>query len=62
MKVVRVSIVIMKGNKHNGLYVLQGTVVTGNVSVSSSLYLDKTLMWHLRLGHISEKGLRVLEK
>ena len=53
---------IMKKNKHNGLYVLQGIVVTGNVSVSSSLGLDKTLMWHLRLGHISEKGLRVLEK
>ena len=23
---------------------------------------DKTRLWHLRLGHISEKGLRELEK
>ena len=52
MKVVRVSIVIMKGNKHNGLYVLQGTTVTRDVSVSASL----------GLGHMSEKWLKVLEK
>ncbi|KAH9685181.1 Integrase catalytic domain-containing protein [Citrus sinensis] len=62
MKVIRGSIVVMKGNMHNSLYVLQGTAVTGDVSVSSNLGLDKTLMWHLRLGHMSEKGLRVLEK
>ncbi|KAH9670747.1 hypothetical protein KPL70_017094 [Citrus sinensis] len=30
MKVVRGSIVVMKGNKQNGLYVLQGTAVTGD--------------------------------
>ena len=52
----------MKGNKHNGLYVLQGTAVTGNLSASLSLDLDKTLIWHLRLRHMSEKRLRVLEK
>ncbi|KAH9682681.1 hypothetical protein KPL71_027445 [Citrus sinensis] len=62
MKVVRGSIVVMKGNKQNGLYVLQGTAVTGDVSISASLGLDKTLIWHLRLGHISENGLKILEK
>ena len=62
MKVVRGSIVVMKGNKQNGLYVLQGTAVTGDVSISASLGLDKTLIWHLRLGHMSEKGLKILEK
>ncbi|KAH9716107.1 Integrase catalytic domain-containing protein [Citrus sinensis] len=62
MKVVRGSIVIMKWNKQNGLYVLQGTAVTGDVSILASLGLDKTLIWHLRLGHMSEKGLKILEK
>ena len=63
MKIIRGSIVIMKGNKHNGLYVLQGTVVIRDVSVSSSsMGLDKTPMWHLRLGHMSKKELQVLEK
>ena len=62
MKVIRGSIVVMKGNMHNSLYVLQDTAVTGDVSVSSSLGLDKILMWYLRLGHMSENGLRVLEK
>ena len=62
MKIIRGSIVIMKGNKHNGLYVLQGTAVTGDVNISSSLGLDKTVIWHLRLGHMSKKELRVLEK
>ncbi|KAH9751019.1 hypothetical protein KPL71_014114 [Citrus sinensis] len=60
--VIRGSIVVMKGNMHNSLYVLQDTAVTGDVSVSSSLGLDKILMWYLRLGHMSENGLRVLEK
>lgn len=51
----------MKGNLNNGLYVLQGTVVTGDVEISNQ-NLDKIMLWHLRLGHMSEKGLRELSK
>lgn len=36
MKIIKKSIVIIKGTKQNGLYVLKGTIVSGEVSVSSS--------------------------
>ncbi|KAH9782268.1 hypothetical protein KPL71_008823 [Citrus sinensis] len=61
LKVMRGSIVLMKGCLSNGLYVLQSTAVTGAVGVSNQS-LDKIMMWHLRLGHMSERGLRELSK
>ncbi|KAH9649112.1 hypothetical protein KPL70_025867 [Citrus sinensis] len=62
MKIIKWSIVIMKGAKNNGLYVLQGTTITRDVSVLTSQNLNKTLMWHMRLGHMSEKGIKILER
>ncbi|KAH9678917.1 hypothetical protein KPL71_025907 [Citrus sinensis] len=62
MKIIRGSMVIMKGAKNNGLYVLQGIAITGDVSVSTSMNPNKTLMWHMRLGHMSERGMKILEK
>ncbi|KAH9770981.1 hypothetical protein KPL71_012549 [Citrus sinensis] len=52
LKVMRGSMVVMKGSLSNGLYVLQGTAVTWAVGVSNQS-LDKTMMWHLRLGKSS---------
>ncbi|KAH9646639.1 hypothetical protein KPL70_024932 [Citrus sinensis] len=62
MKIIRGSMVIMKGAKNNGLYVLQGTAIIGDVSVSTSMNPNKTLMWHMRLGHMSERGMKILER
>ncbi|KAH9650610.1 Integrase catalytic domain-containing protein [Citrus sinensis] len=59
--IIKGSMVIMKGTKNNGLYVLQRIAVTGEVSVSTSQNLNKTLIWHMRLGHMSKNGLKVLE-
>lgn len=56
LKVMRGSMILMKGDMKNGLYVLQGTAVIGDVGVSNQ-NLDKTMLWHLRLGHMSERGL-----
>ena len=53
---------IMKGTKRNEVYVLDGEVVTGESSVSVKTNADNTRLWHLRLGHISLKGLKELEK
>ena len=61
LKVMRGSMVLIKGSLSNGLYVLQGIAITGAVGVSNQS-LDKTMMWHLRLGHMSERGLRELSK
>ncbi|KAH9802601.1 hypothetical protein KPL71_001457 [Citrus sinensis] len=38
-----------------------GTQTNGEVSVSTSQNLNKTLIWHMRLGHMSKNGLKVLE-
>ena len=62
MRIIKGSMVIMKGAKNNALYVLQGTTITRDVSVSTSQNLNKTLMWQIRLGHMSEKGMKILER
>ena len=57
LKVIKGSIVLMKGDMNNGLYVFQGSVVTSDGEVSNQ-NLDKTILWHLRLGYMSEIGLK----
>eukprot|EP00253_Pinus_taeda_P019639 PITA_19639 len=66
-KMVRGALVLMQGVRIGTLYKLQGsTVVDGcNSSVvpereAKNLVVsgEKTMMWHQRLGHIGEKGLR----
>ena len=54
----------MKGKKVNTLYILQDSTVTGDatVSMSEDPNLDTTNLWHMRLGHMSERGLYVLSK
>lgn len=54
--------VAMKGVKKNGLYVLLGKIVCGSTNAYSDTLIDRTEVWHKRLGHISEKGLYYLSK
>ncbi|KAH9680636.1 Integrase catalytic domain-containing protein [Citrus sinensis] len=51
-----------KGSRKNGVFILDGDVVNGEAGVSSADTIDKIKIWHLRLGHIGEKGLKELEK
>jgi len=55
---------VMKGKKVNTLYILQGSTVTGDatMSMSEDPDLDTTCLWHMQLGHMSERGLHVLSK
>eukprot|EP00253_Pinus_taeda_P020988 PITA_20988 len=68
-KMVRGALVLMRGVRIGTLYNLQGsTVIDGcNSSVVPKsgaenlvVYGEKTVLWHQRLGHIGEKGLRIL--
>ena len=52
---------LVEGNLDNGLYVLQGSSITRDVGVSNQ-NLNKTMLWHFKLGHMSEKGLREVSK
>jgi hypothetical protein len=58
-KVIKGSLVIVKGEKVDTLY-----LCTGNTDSSISLAstgVDTTL-WNHRLGHVSEKGMQILHK
>ncbi|GLT72015.1 hypothetical protein SLA2020_439880 [Shorea laevis] len=62
--VIRVSndsLIVMEGNKVDGLYFLQGSTVTGSDVVSSSdnLESDTTRLWQMWLGHSMEVELQV---
>ena len=64
LHVCKGSDVVLKGVKHGTLYLLQGSTLSGSVAVAS-LEIEKENMirlWHMRLGHISEKGMQILSK
>ncbi|KAK5772363.1 hypothetical protein PVK06_048648 [Gossypium arboreum] len=60
LKISNGSLVVMKGQRNTTkLYVLQGSVVTGDAAVASSSLSDDdiTKLWHMRLRHMSENGM-----
>ena len=61
LRVIKGSMVIMKGIKQNGMYVMDGHTIVGEASVTDSGG-NISMMWHLRMGHMSERGLRELQK
>ena len=54
------GLVIMKGIRRNGLYVLTGS--TTKPAITASVSSDRTKLWHMRLTHMSEKGMKGLSK
>mgnify|MGYP001796719694 CR=1 FL=1 len=55
------ALVLVKAIRSGSLYILQETTVTDSAAVGSS-NSDNTELWHMRLGHMSEKGIYVLNK
>lgn len=53
--------VVIKGKKVNGLYLLDEQTVVGEASITNHSE-DKAKIWHLRLGHMSENSLNELQK
>ncbi|KAE8687628.1 lachrymatory-factor synthase-like [Hibiscus syriacus] len=61
MKVFRGALVVMKGEKiATNLYMLKGeTFLEAEASVASCSS-DSAMLWHQKLGHMSEQGMKVL--
>ena len=63
LKVSKGSMVVMRGTKlQNNLYKLKGNTVTGGATISTGAEVDELVLWHMRLGHMSEKGMMELHK
>ena len=54
----------MKGQKVGNLYKLIGDTVVGGVAISTPAEssTDDTRLWHMRLGHMGERGMLELHK
>jgi hypothetical protein len=63
MKIVKGALVVLKARKTvANMFVLMGETHHGAAAsiASASSAEEKTMMWHQKLGHMSEKGLKVL--
>ncbi|KAJ4705025.1 Retrovirus-related Pol polyprotein from transposon TNT 1-94 [Melia azedarach] len=64
LHVCKGSNVVLKGVKRGTLYFLQGSMPSSSVAVASS-EIDKdnmTKLWHMRLGHMSARGMQIMSK
>ena len=65
IRMTKRALVVTKGIKKGPLYIFQGSTVTdfaATVSPSKQSKLDHTRLWHMRLAHLSEKGMSILSK
>ena len=64
MKITKGTLLVMKGRKVNQLYrMIENTVVGGAAVITpTKSSTDDTKLWHMRLGHIGERGMLELHK
>lgn len=62
LKVPKGSLIVIKGLVKNGIYSLIGSIVIGDSSSIAKSEMDTSRLWHMRLGHGSERGLQKLSK
>ncbi|XP_073222071.1 uncharacterized mitochondrial protein AtMg00300-like [Cicer arietinum] len=60
LKVIKGSLIIMKGTRDHGIYLLNGQAVTRMAAIVVQAS-SKVNMWHQRVGHVSLKGMQVLD-
>src|SRR3954464_14589736 len=56
IKVSKDSMTVLKGERVANLYRMKGSIIAGDASAATEKD-DATRLWHMRLGHISERGL-----
>ena len=62
MKVSKGVMTVMKGQKLAGnIYKLLGTTIVGGVA-TAEFELDSTVLWHMLLRHLGERGMMELHK
>jgi len=62
IRIVKGALIVMKGKITTGnIYKLLGSTVVGGVHSIES-HDDNTKLWHMRLGHLSERGMTELHK
>ncbi|KAH9723409.1 Integrase catalytic domain-containing protein [Citrus sinensis] len=62
LKIMNETEMVMRGVKKNGLYVLEGSSVPGAAAMPAVSDVNRTMLWHLRLGHMSIRGMQELSK
>ncbi|KAH9763605.1 hypothetical protein KPL70_001228 [Citrus sinensis] len=62
LKIIKGTEMIMKGVKKNGLYVLEWSSVPVSAVMPAVSDVDRTMLWHLRLSHMSIRGIQELSK
>lgn len=64
LKITHGQMVVLKGKRKGRLYVLDGDTIEGHVIIAESSVLDEevTKLWHMRLGHIGDRGLLELNR
>lgn len=62
LEVMKGSLTIMKGIRKNGMYSLQGSTVVGTTTAIIKPETSIANLWHMILGHVSERGLIELSK
>ena len=58
-KLTKGSLVVARGKKNSSLYLAEAKSYGGEVNTADDI---STHLWHMRLGHISQNGMRMLSK
>ena len=61
IKVTKVSMMILEGEQTTNLYNLTESIIVGDASTVTEKE-DSIRLWHIHLGHMSERGFQVLHK
>ena len=62
LKMIKGSIVMMKGVRRDNLYYLKSSTVTGQVETSNSLDDGCKKVWQVKVGHGGERSLQLLQR